>query len=135
MREAVSLLLRTVVIALLALSAVAHFRAGLCSPPDLRIEAQVARLAPLRDLPLDLHIGYWCAEPPPKLDTTSPTCVDSFRMTRYALAPRIVLWGAESDWVIGDFDPAYRFESLAEARNLVIVRNYGNGLVLFRRKR
>ncbi len=50
---------------------------------------------------------------------------------RYALAPH-VLTNSASEWVVGDFPAAYDWREQATRAGLFVVRDFGDGAVLFR---
>ncbi len=53
----------------------------------------------------------------------------------FTLAPRLVVRSAdEAAWVIGNFSRPLDFAGMGAAHNLELVRDLGNGVILFRRK-
>jgi len=54
----------------------------------------------------------------------------------YALAPRLVTRSADShEWVVGNFSRPLDYAAAGAAHRLEVVRDFGNGIVLFRRRR
>jgi hypothetical protein len=54
----------------------------------------------------------------------------------YALAPRLVTRSADShEWVVGNFSHPLDYAAAGAAHRLEVVRDFGNGIVLFRRRR
>jgi hypothetical protein len=53
----------------------------------------------------------------------------------YALAPRLVVRSADGPaWVIGNFSHPLDFAAAGAAHRLELVRDFGNGVVVFRRR-
>ena len=57
--------------------------------------------------------------------------IHRYFQARYSLAPRVVEEGASSDWVIVSM---MNFNASLIPPDLVLVRNFGNGIMLFRKK-
>ena len=54
----------------------------------------------------------------------------------YALAPRLLTRSADShEWVVGNFSHPLDYASAGTAHHLDLVKDFGNGIVLFRRRR
>jgi hypothetical protein len=54
----------------------------------------------------------------------------------YALAPRLVTRSADShEWVVGNFSHPLDYAAAGAAHHLELVKDFGNGIVLFRRRR
>jgi hypothetical protein len=54
----------------------------------------------------------------------------------YALAPRLVTRSADShEWVVGNFSHPLDYVAAGAAHRLELVKDFGNGIVLFRRRR
>ncbi len=84
---------------------------------------------PLRQvLPKRGVVGYITE---PSRDPADPITVAEFYVTQYALAPVIVVNSPNQDYVIGNFrtapQPSYYFD-----RNLTLLKDFGNGVALFR---
>jgi hypothetical protein len=53
----------------------------------------------------------------------------------YALAPRLLTRTADSqEWVVGNFSHPLDYASAGAAHHLDLVKDFGNGIVLFRRR-
>jgi hypothetical protein len=53
----------------------------------------------------------------------------------YALAPRLLTRSADSpEWVVGNFSHPLDYASAGAAHHLDLVKDFGNGIVLFRRR-
>lgn len=110
-----------------------HWPAG-ASQDD--ISANERRFAPLRPL-LPAHglVGY-LSNPEPIGATprdSNAAALHQFRhylLAQYALAPALLVKGTEPEFVVGNFDPG---TTAAAPAGLLIVRDFGDGLVLFRR--
>ena len=54
----------------------------------------------------------------------------------YALSPRLVTRSADSDeWVVGNFSHPLDYAAAGAAHHLELVKDFRNGIVLFRRRR
>ena len=54
----------------------------------------------------------------------------------YALAPRLVTRSADSpEWVVGNFSHPLDYAAAGAGHHLELVKDFGNGIVLFRRRR
>lgn len=84
-------------------------------------------------LPRTGVVGYWGH---PELTTALPgqglvhVHFQRFLLTQYALAPVLLVEGTEPEFVVGNFDPGM---VPAPAHGLRVVRDFGNGVILFRR--
>jgi hypothetical protein len=88
------------------------------------VVGQGTRLAGLRALvPENAVVGYLSDPGDPRI-----------LMSAYALAPRLIRLGAEPDWVVGDFARRTDFAALGRQYGLRVVRDFGNGVVLYRRE-
>jgi len=85
---------------------------------------------PLRELrqllPPDCRVGYISDEAP----WTSNAATKRYYLTQYALAPLVVELGPAQEWVVGAFRT---FDPGSVPPDLTVVRDFGGGLVLFRR--
>jgi hypothetical protein len=54
--------------------------------------------------------------------------------TQYALSPIIVARDVQREWVVGNFIKSERIPQDAEKKGLFLMRDYGNGIVLYWRK-
>ena len=87
------------------------------------------RFRELREaLPAEGPVGYISDDTTPK-DGYIGT--KSYYLTQFAVAPIVVEAGATRDFVIGNF---LKFDPHQVPRDLVIVRDFGNGLIVFRKK-
>ena len=59
---------------------------------------------------------------------------DHYLITQYALAPVIVRRTVKEDRVVGNFHDPTRMGEIARKEGLVLIRDYGNGVALFRGK-
>ena len=66
------------------------------------------------------------------IDDGGPAALALFNTARYTLAPRMLVSDDKRDWVIGNFSKPPDFTALARDRNLRLVRDFGNGVALFR---
>jgi len=57
-----------------------------------------------------------------------------FYLTQYALAPLIVIHSPERDLVIGNFGASRVDPAIFKDRDLTLIRDFGNGVMLFRHK-
>jgi hypothetical protein len=88
---------------------------------------QERRFAPIRDIvPPSALVGYVSDL------ATDPTLVLT---AQYALAPRLIVKNPSSGWVIGNFARPQDFEAFGRARGLTLVKEFPDGVVLFRRAR
>ncbi len=86
---------------------------------------QERRFAPIRDIvPPSALVGYVSDL------ATDPTLVLT---AQYALAPRLIVKNPSSGWVIGNFARPQDFEAFGRARGLTLVKEFPDGVVLFRR--
>jgi hypothetical protein len=54
----------------------------------------------------------------------------------YALAPRLVTRSADrEEWVVGNFSRPQDYAAAGAAHHLDVVKDFGNGIVVFRRRR
>ena len=54
----------------------------------------------------------------------------------YALAPRLVTRSADrQEWVVGNFSHPQDYAAAGAAHHLEVVKDFGNGIVVFRRRR
>ena len=58
----------------------------------------------------------------------------AYLIAQYELAPVLIAYNTTTfEYVVGNFSPAYDYAPLAKSHNLVPVKTFSNGLVLFRR--
>jgi hypothetical protein len=128
-----------VLVVAFALTSSARWLVKLVHTDDLRTPDEVSeydrRLAPLRDrLPRDAVIGYLSD---PALATVSKAegrkQYRKYLLTRYALVPVLVLRNQQPMLIVGNFDDPSSAEQ-AGRLGLDPVEEFGNGIVLFRRR-
>jgi len=113
--------------ALLAVFSIAN-RTYRISPQDDPVGAFDLRLKPLlHDLPAHGAVGYVSDA---AMVDDSPSFWE-FLYLQYGLAPLIVVDSPEYPFVIGNFHGS-RWDARASQLKLTRVKDYGNGLVLFR---
>jgi hypothetical protein len=95
------------------------------------INAQATRWSEaLRTLPPNIVTGYLSDLP---LDGTPGQA--AFFGVANALAPRLVVRDADGpQWVVGNFSRPMDFAAAGSAHGLQMVRDFGNGAVVFRRR-
>ena len=79
-----------------------------------------------RMLPARGPVGYVSDETP----WTTDASTERYCFTQYAMVPFVVEVGTEHEWVIGNFK---NFEPELAPRNMVVDRDFGGGLLLFKR--
>jgi hypothetical protein len=99
-----------------------HARAG---GPDA-LDRYEARLAPLRAaLPRHGVIGYL---------SDRPEADKEFVLAQHALAPLVLVRSTDPGLIVGNFfDPAAGARIARQRADLVLLRDFGSGLMLFRR--
>ena len=123
------------VFAVLALGMIrGNFRAELLSIGRERdpngIVAQAARFRDtgfsLPPVPIAGYLSDWPYE--------VPRGAAAYLIAQYELAPVLLAYNnATIEYVVGNFSPAYDYAPLAKSHNLLPVKTFSNGLVLFRR--
>jgi hypothetical protein len=95
------------------------------------ISAQERTYAPLAAmLPADAEVGYLSdAEP------GSAAASSLFLSAQYLLAPRLLVNSPDRPWVIGNFGRPGDFAAMGRARGLRLERDFGDGLILYRKER
>ena len=93
------------------------------------VSAQFTRLGPLLSVvPENAVMGY--------LTDAQPGSVSDSAMlgtAQYVLAPRLLTKGSGPDWVLGNFARPADFAALADSHGLRLQKDFGNGVVLFRK--
>ncbi len=85
-----------------------------------------------RHLPSDAVAGYVS-----DLQFEETAGSAAFFTAQYALAPRVlvpVAHPAARDWVVGNFSKAQDYAALGQKHQLVMFRDFGRGVVLFRKR-
>jgi len=96
-----------------------------------QISAAFQRLEPLRAaVPEDAVLGY-------VTDTETGSAVESamFLAAQYVLAPRLLEKNVTHEWVLGNFTRPADFAAFGKTKSLRLERDFGGGVVLFRRER
>src|SRR5215208_1326250 len=100
-------------------------------PPD-NISLREMRLAELRKrLPARGRVGY-VADESDRLDT--PRAWRRFATTQYSLAPVILERTTEHELVVGVFDDPGAIPAVSAGGGLLVVEEFGGGVVLFKKK-
>jgi len=100
------------------------------NPDPYQIAAQTARLAGARAaIPENAVVGYLTDLEPNTVATWS-----LFSATQYILAPRILKHDAAQDRVLGNFARPADFAARGRQHGLIVDRDFGNGVVLFRKE-
>lgn len=100
------------------------------SPDPYRVGDQAARFGELRDsVPDGAILGYVTDVPADGILASS-----MFFGAQYALAPRLLQKGDSYDLVLGNFTKPADFRSVGNQHGLRMERDFGNGVVLFRRE-
>jgi hypothetical protein len=100
------------------------------SPDPYRIADQATRLADFRTaVPPDAILGYLTDVP---ADNTLNASM--FFAAQYQLAPRLLQKDQSHDLVLGNFARPADFASLGQQHGLRIERDFGNGILLFRKE-
>lgn len=93
------------------------------------VEAQVDRLAGVVQMVKpDAIVGYVS-----DMHDGSTVAQAMFNATRYALAPRLLVDATDRDVVVGSFAKPADYAALAAEHGLRVERDFGNGVVLFRK--
>ena len=74
-------------------------------------------------------VGYFSEDPPHSLEY-----IENYFLTQYALLPVIVLPELNRDLVAGNFSKLAVPPQVVKQKDLYLLRDYGNGLVLYRGK-
>jgi hypothetical protein len=95
------------------------------------VNLQPARLAGVIEaIPRTAVVGYLSDS-----QSGSTAALAMFNSALYALAPRLLVEGADRDWVLGNFTKPADYAAIARERGLEVVRDFGNGVVFFQRAR
>ena len=96
-----------------------------------RVADQFTRLDGIRAaVPADAILGYVN-----DLEFGNVTADAMFQSAQYVLAPRILRKGPENDVVLGNFTRPADFAAFGRERGLRMERDFGNGVVLYRREK
>jgi hypothetical protein len=66
------------------------------------------------------------------LDGGSTAAQAIFNSAQYTLAPRLLAPGVKREWVLGNFARPADFDAFGRSRGLQMVRDFGNGVVLYK---
>ena len=100
------------------------------SPDPYRLADQAARLADFRAaVPAGAVLGYITDVP-----QEDPLAASMFFVAQYMLAPRILRQSDAPDLVMGNFTRPGDFAAVGRQHGLQLQRDFGNGVVLFRRE-
>jgi hypothetical protein len=92
------------------------------------VNLQPARLAGVMEtIPSTAVVGYLSDQ------NNSTAALAMFNSARYTLAPRLLVEGTDRDTVLGNFTKPADYAAIAREHGLEVVRDFGNGVVLFRR--
>lgn len=93
--------------------------------------AQDARFAALAEaVPQDAELGYLS-----DAEAGSVLAQTLLYGAQYALAPRLVRDGAGPLWTLGNFTRPLDYAAFGAPHGLKVERDFGNGVVLFRKER
>ncbi len=105
------------------------------SGADDRITVYEKRFQELKkDLPADAVVGYVSDRTAERASRAKPFAGSDVLLTQYALAPVMVTNAIKTDRVVGNFQDPRNMASLARKEGLILVRDYGLGVALFKRK-
>jgi len=98
------------------------------------VSAYDRRLKAVRhSLPEKGVVGYITDKEPKEVFSDS-YAIQRFYLTRYALSPLIVVNNASQKHVVGDFHEFPPDLKHYEDKGLIVIKDYGNGIILFKRK-
>ena len=94
------------------------------------VGVQFPRLEGVRNaVPENAVLGYLTDLPAENI-----TAMAMFRSAAYVLAPRLIRQGQDADWVLGNFTRPADFAALGREHGLRLQRDFGNGVVLYRKE-
>jgi len=100
------------------------------SPDPYRVADQATRLAGIRDaVPANAVLGYLT-----DLPTEDTPATAMFFAAQYQLAPRLLQKDQSHELVLGNFTRPADFAALGRQHGLRLERDFGNGVVLFRKE-
>jgi hypothetical protein len=82
----------------------------------------------IQAVPANAIIGYLS-----DMQDGSTIALAMFNSARYTLAPRLLVEGTDRDFVLGNFTKPSDWNAVASEHGLQFVRDFGNGVVLFRK--
>jgi hypothetical protein len=57
-----------------------------------------------------------------------------YYLTQYTLTPRMIINSAKGEYVVGNFYDAIRSKEVLKEKNLTLIKDFGNGVMLFKGK-
>lgn len=91
------------------------------------VGVQEQRLAGVtQTVPANAIVGYLS-----DMHDGSTVALAMFNSARYTLAPRLLVEGTDRDFVLGNFAKPADWNTVASEHGLKVVRDFGNGVVLF----
>jgi hypothetical protein len=94
------------------------------------VNLQPARLAGVMEaVPRTAIVGYFS-----DAGNGSTAALAMLNSARYTLAPRLLVEGTDRDWVLGNFTKPADYAAFSHERDLRVVQDFGNGVVLFRKE-
>jgi hypothetical protein len=86
-----------------------------------------ARWSPVKELlPPSTAVGYVS-------DATGDSLSREYNLAQTVLAPVIVVLGANQKYVIGCFHASDAAAKISKSRNLTLIKDFGNGVLLFKK--
>jgi hypothetical protein len=96
-------------------------------PDPYKLIDQERRFAPVKEIvPPNTRVGYV---------SDLATDVTLLLTAQYALAPRLIVKDSSAGWVIGNFTRPQDFEAFGRARGLILVKEFPDGVVLYRKSK
>lgn len=93
---------------------------------ELRFEPALSRI------PRDAEVGYIT-----DLNPAQSAYASALLAAQYAVAPRLVIelnTSKRPDWAVGNFSKPQNFAAAGDAKGYSVVEDFGNGVILYRRK-
>jgi hypothetical protein len=118
------------IIALLSVYGAVHFygeqsERNQAQPDPYKLIDQERRFAPVNEIvPPNALVGYV---------SDRPTDYTLTLTAQYALAPRLLVPNPTSNWVVGNFTRPQDFATFGRQRGLTLVKEFPDGVVLFRK--
>jgi len=95
------------------------------------VGAQAERLAGvISAVPPGAVVGYIT-----DLKPGSVAASTAFNTASYVLAPRLLVQATDKEWVLGNFSASQDYVAAGARYGVEVVKDFGNGAVLFRRRR
>ena len=94
------------------------------------VNSQAIRFVELAaQVPPEAALGFWT-----DLDAGSTGAIALYNVAQWHLAPRLLTHGFDQDLILGNFARPADFAALATAKGLKIEKDFGRGIILFRRQ-